>query len=186
MSAQDTLKQPFPYSLPKEKIKILLLEGISETAVNVLRAAGYTQIDRRTKALDGAGLARGARRRAPARHPLAHADHRRGDRRHPLAGGDRLLLGRHQPGRSRRLPHHGHPGLQRAVLQHALGRRADHGRDRHADAAHLPEVGVRARRRLGQERGRLQRGARQDARHRRLRQHRHPARRASPRRWACA
>lgn len=56
MSAQDTLKQPFPYSLPKEKIKILLLEGISETAVNVLRAAGYTEIDRRTKALDGPAL----------------------------------------------------------------------------------------------------------------------------------
>jgi D-3-phosphoglycerate dehydrogenase / 2-oxoglutarate reductase len=56
MSAQDTLKQPFPYSLPKDKIKILLLEGISETAVNVLRAAGYTEIDRRTKALDGPAL----------------------------------------------------------------------------------------------------------------------------------
>jgi D-3-phosphoglycerate dehydrogenase / 2-oxoglutarate reductase len=56
MSAQDTLKQPFPHSLPKDKIKILLLEGISETAVNVLRAAGYTQIDRRTKALDGPAL----------------------------------------------------------------------------------------------------------------------------------
>jgi D-3-phosphoglycerate dehydrogenase len=56
MPAQDTLKQPFPYSLPKEKIKILLLEGISETAVNILRAAGYTHIDRRTTALDGAAL----------------------------------------------------------------------------------------------------------------------------------
>jgi D-3-phosphoglycerate dehydrogenase len=56
MSAQDTLKQPFPYSLPKEKIKILLLEGISETAVGVLRAAGYTAIDRRPKALDGPAL----------------------------------------------------------------------------------------------------------------------------------
>jgi D-3-phosphoglycerate dehydrogenase / 2-oxoglutarate reductase len=56
MSAQDTLKQPFPYSLPKDRIKILLLEGISETAVNVLRGAGYTQIDRRTKALDGQAL----------------------------------------------------------------------------------------------------------------------------------
>jgi D-3-phosphoglycerate dehydrogenase len=56
MSAQDTLKQPFPYSLPKDKIKILLLEGISETAVNVLRAAGYTEIDRRAKALDGPAL----------------------------------------------------------------------------------------------------------------------------------
>jgi len=56
MSAQDTLKQPFPYSLPKEKIKILLLEGISEAAVAVLRSAGYTQIDRRAKALDGSAL----------------------------------------------------------------------------------------------------------------------------------
>jgi D-3-phosphoglycerate dehydrogenase len=56
MPARDTLKQPFPYSLPKDKIKILLLEGISETAVKVLRAAGYTHIDRRTKALDGPAL----------------------------------------------------------------------------------------------------------------------------------
>lgn len=56
MPSHETLKQPFPYSLPKDKIKILLLEGISETAVNVLRGAGYTQIDRRTKALDGTEL----------------------------------------------------------------------------------------------------------------------------------
>src|SRR4029079_5552104 len=46
ISSHETLKQPFPYSLPKDKIKILLLEGISETAVNVLQGAGYTQIDR--------------------------------------------------------------------------------------------------------------------------------------------
>ena len=52
----DTLKQPFPYSLPKEKIKILLLEGISETAVDLFKAAGYHQIDRRTKALGSAEL----------------------------------------------------------------------------------------------------------------------------------
>ena len=39
MPAHDTLKQPFPYSLPKEKIKILLLEGISETAVRVLQGS---------------------------------------------------------------------------------------------------------------------------------------------------
>jgi D-3-phosphoglycerate dehydrogenase / 2-oxoglutarate reductase len=56
MSAHDTLKQPFPYSLPKEKIKILLLEVISETAVGVLRGAGYTAIDRHPKALDGSAL----------------------------------------------------------------------------------------------------------------------------------
>jgi len=56
MPSHETLKQPFPYSLPKDKIKILLLEGISDTAVNVLQGAGYTQIDRRTKALDGIEL----------------------------------------------------------------------------------------------------------------------------------
>jgi D-3-phosphoglycerate dehydrogenase len=43
-------------SRPKEKIKILLLEGISETAVNAVRNAGYTSVDRRTKALDGTEL----------------------------------------------------------------------------------------------------------------------------------
>jgi D-3-phosphoglycerate dehydrogenase / 2-oxoglutarate reductase len=56
MRSGDTLKQPFPYSLPKDKIKILLLEGISETAVDLLKAVGYTQIDRRTKALDATEL----------------------------------------------------------------------------------------------------------------------------------
>jgi D-3-phosphoglycerate dehydrogenase len=56
MHAGDTLKQPFPYSLPKDKIKVLLLEGISETAVGLLKAAGYTQIDRRATALDRAEL----------------------------------------------------------------------------------------------------------------------------------
>jgi D-3-phosphoglycerate dehydrogenase / 2-oxoglutarate reductase len=56
MRPGDTLKQPFPYSLPKEKIKILLLEGISETAVGLFKAAGYTQLDRRTRALDAAEL----------------------------------------------------------------------------------------------------------------------------------
>jgi D-3-phosphoglycerate dehydrogenase / 2-oxoglutarate reductase len=56
MSSSETLKQPFPYSLPKEKIKILLLEGISSTAVNVLKDAGYTRIDLHPKALDGADL----------------------------------------------------------------------------------------------------------------------------------
>ena len=34
-----TLDMPFPYSLPKDQIKILLLEGISDTAVNVLKGA---------------------------------------------------------------------------------------------------------------------------------------------------
>ena len=37
MPSHETLKQPFPDSLPKTGIKILLLEGISDTAVNMLK-----------------------------------------------------------------------------------------------------------------------------------------------------
>ncbi len=54
--SNPTLKQPFPYSLPKEQIRVLLLEGISDRAVEVMNAAGYTNIERVGKALDGAEL----------------------------------------------------------------------------------------------------------------------------------
>jgi D-3-phosphoglycerate dehydrogenase len=43
-------------SRPKEKIKILLLEGISETAVVALSSAGYTNVDLRKKSLEGEEL----------------------------------------------------------------------------------------------------------------------------------
>jgi D-3-phosphoglycerate dehydrogenase len=48
-----TIQNP---SLPKEKIKVLLLENISDTAVNALKAAGYTNLERLTKALEGKAL----------------------------------------------------------------------------------------------------------------------------------
>ncbi|QCK84361.1 phosphoglycerate dehydrogenase [Phreatobacter aquaticus] len=48
-------------SLPKDRIKILLLEGISDTAVSILEHAGYTSIERVPKALDGASLAKAVR-----------------------------------------------------------------------------------------------------------------------------
>jgi D-3-phosphoglycerate dehydrogenase len=44
-------------SLPKDRIKILLLEGISDTAVRLFSAAGYTSVTRVPRALDGAALA---------------------------------------------------------------------------------------------------------------------------------
>jgi D-3-phosphoglycerate dehydrogenase / 2-oxoglutarate reductase len=47
---------PKSLSRPKDQIKILLLEGISDTAVGILKSAGYTNIDRRAKALDGTEL----------------------------------------------------------------------------------------------------------------------------------
>ncbi len=54
--SSTTLKQPFPYSLAKEQIRILLLEGISDQAVQVLNSAGYAAIERVPKALAGADL----------------------------------------------------------------------------------------------------------------------------------
>jgi D-3-phosphoglycerate dehydrogenase len=38
-------------SFPKQDIKVLLLEGVSQTAVEALQAAGYTNVDNHTKAL---------------------------------------------------------------------------------------------------------------------------------------
>lgn len=43
-------------SRPKEKIKILLLEGIAETASTALDIAGYTNVERHSKALNGMEL----------------------------------------------------------------------------------------------------------------------------------
>jgi D-3-phosphoglycerate dehydrogenase len=43
-------------SFPKDKIKVLLLEGIHESGVELFEAAGYTNVTRLTKALDGAEL----------------------------------------------------------------------------------------------------------------------------------
>ena len=43
-------------SLSKDKIKVLLLEGISDTAVNALVQAGYQNIERLAMALDGDAL----------------------------------------------------------------------------------------------------------------------------------
>lgn len=43
-------------SLDKSKIKFLLLEGVHESAVQVLRAAGYSQIELLPGALEGEEL----------------------------------------------------------------------------------------------------------------------------------
>lgn len=48
-------------SLAKDKIRILLLEGINDSAVELIVNAGYTSVTRLTKALDGAELAEAIR-----------------------------------------------------------------------------------------------------------------------------
>lgn len=47
---------PRAFSLSKDKIRVLLLEGISERAAALFADAGYTQIKRQAKALQGEGL----------------------------------------------------------------------------------------------------------------------------------
>ena len=49
-----TIRNP---STPKDRTKILLLEGISDTAAEVFTSAGYQDVERLSKALDGAELA---------------------------------------------------------------------------------------------------------------------------------
>src|ERR1700710_2715742 len=47
---------PSEFSLPKDRIKILLLEGVHESAVELLVASGYSSITRLKGALEGAAL----------------------------------------------------------------------------------------------------------------------------------
>ena len=62
--------------LQKDKIKVLLLEGISDTAVDALKGSGYVNVERLPKALDGPALHKALARRAHARHPVPHPAHR--------------------------------------------------------------------------------------------------------------
>ena len=43
-------------SLPKDKIRFLLLEGVHQNAIDTLTAAGYTNIDYHKTALEGDAL----------------------------------------------------------------------------------------------------------------------------------
>ena len=74
-------------SLSKDKIRILLLEGVHASAVNLLRNAGYSQINPVSKALDG-----------PALHDALHGVHILGIRSRTqlteqvLAAANRLIV----------------------------------------------------------------------------------------------
>lgn len=52
----DSQTQMPQLSLAKDKIKVLLLEGVNDSAVELMKAAGYTNLTRLPKALDGAAL----------------------------------------------------------------------------------------------------------------------------------
>ncbi|MCA6122495.1 phosphoglycerate dehydrogenase [Bradyrhizobium sp. WSM 1704] len=44
------------FSLAKDKIRVLLLEGVNDSAVELIEAAGYSSVTRLSKALEGAAL----------------------------------------------------------------------------------------------------------------------------------
>ncbi|MCB4769757.1 phosphoglycerate dehydrogenase [Ancylobacter sp. Lp-2] len=52
----DQLSQSPQLSLAKDKIRVLLLEGVNDSAVQILKSAGYSNVTRLTKALDGEAL----------------------------------------------------------------------------------------------------------------------------------
>jgi D-3-phosphoglycerate dehydrogenase / 2-oxoglutarate reductase len=47
---------PPQLSLAKDKIRLLLLEGVNDSAVEMIKAAGYSSVERIPKALDGEAL----------------------------------------------------------------------------------------------------------------------------------
>ena len=99
----DSAPQSPQFSLAKDKIRILLLEGVNDSAVELMQAAGYSSIERLPKALDGRGAAakpsRACTCSASARARRSTRGRARGRR---PADRDRLLQRRHQPGRRRR------------------------------------------------------------------------------------
>ena len=44
------------FSLSKDKIRVLLLEGVNDSALHTLTTAGYCSVTRLSKALDGEAL----------------------------------------------------------------------------------------------------------------------------------
>lgn len=55
-TVHDTSTQLPQLSLAKDKIRVLLLEGVNDSAIEILAAAGYTNVTRLPKALDGEAL----------------------------------------------------------------------------------------------------------------------------------
>ncbi len=86
-------------SFDKDKIKILLLEGVHASALERFHAAGYENIERNAGALQGDELAHALADVHIARHPQPHAAHGRGARGSAAADRSGLLLHRHESGR---------------------------------------------------------------------------------------
>ena len=121
-------------------------------------------------------------RRARPRHPQQDPGLSPRPGGGPPAAHAGRLLHRHEPGGPRRRQPARGERLQRAVQQHPQRRGAGHRGDHRPGTPARGPLARDARGPLAQAGALLLRGPRQDARHRRLRPHRHPGRR--PRRGA--
>jgi len=136
-------------------------------------ASGRLQPDRKPRGLTvRRRTAPEDRRCALRRHPFAHPAHGRGAGPRAQADRHRLLLHRHQPGRSGGGAPARHCGVQRTVLQHPVGGRTGAGRSHPAAARRARKEHGGPPRWLAQDRPQRPRDSRQDAGHRGLRRHR--------------
>ncbi len=159
-------------SLSKDKIRVLMLEGVNDSAVARFSQIGYSNLERLPKALDGQALLEAVK----GVHILGIRSRTKLSRQ-VLEAADRLIaVGCFSVGTNQvdldAAESLGVPVFNAPVLQHPQRRRAGHRRDRHVAPAHTTALGLGASRRLGQVGRQQPRGARQDARHRRLRQYR--------------
>ncbi len=171
----DTDPQTPQFSLAKDRIKILLLEGVNDSAVELMQAAGYSSIERLPKALEGEAL----REAVKGVHMIGIRSRTQLDAE-VLAAADRLIavgcfnVGTNQvdidAARRIGVPVFNAPfSNTRSVAELVIGEivmllRRIVPRSVSAHAGRLGQVGDRQ-----------PRGEGQDARHRRLRQHRLPA-----------
>ena len=165
-------------SFPKSSIKVLLLENIHPVAKRSVRRGGLSRRDREGRAAPRPSSPRSVRDvHVLGIRSKTQITPKVLDEGAPSARG-RCVLHRHEPDRSRAREHARRARVQRAVLEHALGRRADPRRDRDAVAAARRSAARGPLGPVAQGRDRQPRGPRPHARHRRLRPHRQPDRRA--------
>ena len=121
-------------SLAKDKIRVLLLEGVNDSAVELIEAAGYSNMTRLSKALEGDAL-----KEAIKGVHLLGIRSRTQITTDVLEAADRLIaIGCFSVGTNQvdldAARRSGIPGVQRAVLQHAKRGRTGDRRDRHPAA----------------------------------------------------
>ena len=120
-------------SFPKSEIKILLLENIHPVARRGVRRRRLPGRDREGRAVRGGARGSASATSTSSASAARPRSRRRCSTRQPPARGRRVLH-RHEPDRARATRTARRAGVQRAVLEHALGRRADPRRGRDAVA----------------------------------------------------